>query len=82
MKEQGIYEEHYFTSGTTGYDYEGYKITYNGRYGIICNGYTMGKFSGLKTTLYDYPTKSLSEAKHYLNKLKTNRKKFKFNLVG
>lgn len=82
MKEQGLYEEHYFISGTTHYACEGYKIEYNNGYYISCSGYMIGKFSGRKVKIFDYPVKSLTEAKHYIKKLKENKKKFNFNLAG
>lgn len=82
MKEQGIYEEKYYTSGTTGFDYEGYKIYYNGGYYINHNGYTFGKFSGRKTKISSIPVKSLYEAKAQIKKLEQRRKKFNFNLAG
>ena len=77
MKEQGTYEEHYFISGTTGYDCEGYKITFNGKYCITCKGYNIG---GKQKKISVIPMKSLTEAKAMLKKLKERRKKFNFNL--
>jgi len=81
MKKEGTYEEKYYISGTTDYTYEGYKITYNKQYYITCNGYLMGKLSGRKVKLYDYPVKSLHEAKAFMDKLSKKKKKFNFGLA-
>jgi len=78
MKKQGIYEERYYISGTTGYDCEGYKITFNGKYCITCKGYKIG---GIQKKLYELKMKSLYEAKSQMKKLEERRKKFDFNLA-